>query len=165
MEIDDIPLVYHLGDKLFTSESPNLYHTWDEHAVIDLYKSDPDLCFVAVTGEKIIGFMLGTTVEKSRSSWKYGYLEWLGVDPKYHGCGVAVRLYKNLKSALIEKGMRIMLLDTEADNQAAIKFFRKMGFGSPEKHLYMSINLAKKKGKGGKKKKMARRKIGRKIVI
>jgi hypothetical protein len=36
----------------------------------------------------------------------------------------------------------MLLVDTEADNLAALHFFRKMGFGSPEEHIYLTLNLA-----------------------
>jgi len=43
MEIDDIGSVYHLGEKLFTSEEfPILYRTWDAYEVTDHFTSHPD---------------------------------------------------------------------------------------------------------------------------
>jgi len=48
MSIDDIAPVYHLGERLFTSELyPYLYRTWDEWEVIGLYNTDPEYCLVA----------------------------------------------------------------------------------------------------------------------
>ncbi|NLI31655.1 MAG: N-acetyltransferase, partial [Deltaproteobacteria bacterium] len=29
----------------------------------------------------------------------------------------------------------------EADNLPALHFFRKMGFGSPQQHIYLALNL------------------------
>ena len=65
MEIDDIPAVYHLGEKLFTSEdSPMLYRTWDPYEVVECFASDPEYCLVGEANEKIVGFLLATTFEK-----------------------------------------------------------------------------------------------------
>ena len=48
MEIDDIPSVYHLGERVFTSEDlPILYRTWDPYEVTEYFSSDPDYCFIA----------------------------------------------------------------------------------------------------------------------
>ena len=48
MEIDDLADVFHLGEKLFTArEVPNLYRTWDEYEVVNLFQSDPEFCLVA----------------------------------------------------------------------------------------------------------------------
>jgi hypothetical protein len=41
MEIDDLSAVYHLGEKLFTSdEFPILYRTWDPYEVTDYFSTD-----------------------------------------------------------------------------------------------------------------------------
>jgi ribosomal protein S18 acetylase RimI-like enzyme len=143
MEIDDIAAVFHLGEELFTARQvPNLYRTWDEYEVISLYQSDPEFCLVAEVNERIVGFASGTTITKPRSAWKYGYLVWLGVDPAFQGMGVAEKLFHAFREAMLEEGVRMLLVDSEADNLPALHFFRKMGFGNPQEHIYLSLNLA-----------------------
>jgi len=142
MEIDDIPSVFHLGERLFTSsEVPNLYRTWDEFEVTGMFQEDPSLCLVAEYEDKIVGFALGTTITKSHSAWKYGHLAWLGVDPDCQRSGVATRLFKAFRERVMEEGVRIVLVDTEADNERAIRFFEDLGFRNPEEHIYLSLNL------------------------
>lgn len=142
MEIDDLARVFHLGEALFTAEEvPNLYRTWDEHEVIDLFHSDPELCLVAEEDDRMVGFAMGTTVTKSRSAWKYGHLVWLGVAPEYHGTGAAEKLFNALLDLMLESGVRILVVDTEADNEAALRFFKKMGFAHPQEHIYLAMNL------------------------
>ncbi len=143
MEIDDLAVVFHLGEKLFTArEVPNLYRTWDEFEVLSHFQGDPELCLVAETDDGgIVGFALGTTVTKSRSAWKYGYLVWLGVNPEYQAQGVASRLFNRMRDLMIAEGVRIVLVDSEADNLPALHFFRKMGFGHPQEHIYLTLNL------------------------
>lgn len=142
MEIDDLARVFHLGEALFTAEEvPNLYRTWDEHEVIDLFHSDPELCLVAEENNRMVGFAMGTTVTKSRSAWKYGHLVWLGVAPEFHGTGAAEKLFNALLDLMLESGVRILVVDTEADNEAALHFFKKMGFGHPQEHIYLAMNL------------------------
>lgn len=153
MEIDDLAQVFHLGERLFTAEQvPNLYRTWDEHEVIDLFHSDPELCLVAEKEDRIIGFAMGTTVTKTRSPWKYGHLVWLGVDPQFQGTGVAEKLFHELLELMLEDGVRILIVDTQADNHAAIKFFKKMGFSNPEQHIYFAMNLDNLRHRMGLKK-------------
>jgi ribosomal protein S18 acetylase RimI-like enzyme len=36
-------------------------------------------------------------------------------------------------------------VDTEADNLQALRFFRKLGFGKPQEHIYLSLNLSGQK--------------------
>jgi ribosomal protein S18 acetylase RimI-like enzyme len=146
MEIDDIPKVFHLGEKLFTArEVPNLYRTWDEYEVVNFFQADPEFCLVAedADGEEegILGFALGTTITKTRSAWKYGHLVWLGVDPAAHGQGVASKLFNRFRDLMLEDGVRMLLVDSEADNLPALHFFRKMGFGNPQEHIYLTLNV------------------------
>jgi ribosomal protein S18 acetylase RimI-like enzyme len=143
MEIDDVPKVFHLGEELFSAKLvPNLYRTWDEYEVVELFHSDSEFCLVAEIEEDIIGFALGTTIEKSRSAWKYGHLIWLGVDPNFQRRGVAERLFNRFRDEMLKDGVRMLLVDTEADNLPALHFFRKLGFGNPEQHIYLTLNLA-----------------------
>lgn len=37
MTIDDLPKVFHLGEKAYLTEFPVLYRTWDEFEVTDYY--------------------------------------------------------------------------------------------------------------------------------
>ena len=153
MEIDDLPTVFHLGEKLFTAqEVPNLYRTWDEYEVVQFFESDGEYCLIAEHEDQIVGFLLGTTVEKARSAWKYGLLVWLGVEPDFQKAGVAERLFFEFKDIMTEEGVRMLLVDTEADNIPALRFFVKHGFGKPQQHIYLTLNMAgQKKPKNGSK--------------
>ncbi|WP_432823314.1 N-acetyltransferase family protein [Trichloromonas sp.] len=144
MSIDDFPVVFHIGEDLFTSEySPSMYRTWDEYEITTLYNSDSELCLVAEFNNEILGFALGTTVEKSNSAWKYGYLVWLGVKPGIQKGGVGGALFKEIKRRMREQGVRMIIIDTDADNEAGIRFFKKQGFGNPQEHVYMTLNLSR----------------------
>lgn len=153
MTIDDFPQVFHIGENVFTVDySQSLYRTWDEYEITTLFNSDSELCLVAEAGEQILGFALGTTVKKQNSPWKYGYLVWLGVRRDIQKGQVGSRLFKEIKRRMKEQGVRMMIIDTAADNDPAIRFFQKQGFNNIQEHLYMTLNLTRKaKKKGGKK--------------
>jgi len=145
MTIDDLAAVFHLGEKLFTSEfSSSMYRTWDEYEITTLFNSDTELCLVAELENEIVGFALGTTVEKQHSSWKYGYLVWIGVRPGLQKFGTGQQLFDVIKGRLVEQGVRMIVIDTDADNEGGIRFFEKQGFGNIQKHVYMTLNLSKK---------------------
>ena len=153
MSIDDFAEVFHIGEEVFTADySQSLYRTWDEYEITTLFNSDGELCLVAEAGERILGFALGTTVEKHNSPWKYGYLVWLGVRTGIQQGGVGSGLFKEVKRRMKEQGVRMIIIDTSADNLPAIRFFQKQGFGDTQQHVYMSLNLTRKgKKKHGKK--------------
>jgi ribosomal protein S18 acetylase RimI-like enzyme len=152
MEIGDLAPVYYLGERLFTRSSfPVLYRTWDSFEVTNYYNSDPEYCLVAEDKMGVvIGFALGTTVEKDHSAWKYGYLAWLGVDPEYQGKHVADRLLKEFEKRVKEDGARILLVDTEAENHRAIQFFSRNGFAQPKSHVWLSKSLTRNQQNGAK---------------
>jgi ribosomal protein S18 acetylase RimI-like enzyme len=153
MTIDDFPEVFHIGEEVFTADySQSLYRTWDEYEITTLFNSDNELCLVAEAGERILGFALGTTVKKHNSPWKYGYLVWLGVRANIQQGGVGSGLFREIKRRMKEQGVRMIIIDTSADNRPAIRFFQKQGFDDVQEHVYMSLNLTRKvKKKHGKK--------------
>lgn len=143
LELEDLPQVYQLGERLFTAERwPNLYRTWDEYELVSFFSEDGDTSFVADMGGTIVGFALGTMLEKRRSAWVYGYLVWLGVDPTLGRRGIAARLLKRLTHQFIENGARMLLVDTDPENHPAVSFFKKQGFGNEREHVFLTRNLS-----------------------
>ncbi|MBU0550888.1 GNAT family N-acetyltransferase [Myxococcota bacterium] len=154
MTIDDLAAVFHLGEELFTSEfSQSMYRTWDEYEITTLFNTETELCLVADLEGQIVGFALGTTVEKQHSSWKYGYLVWIGVKPGLQHAGTGHQLFNEIKQRMVAQGVRMIVIDTDADNEAGIAFFKKQGFDKIQQHVYMTLNLSKpKKRKNNRKK-------------
>ncbi len=147
MELADIPGVFELGERLFTADRwPNLYRTWDEYEPLGLYTTDPEFCLVADLDDRIVGFILGSLIDKRKSAWKYGYIVWLGVEAEMSGKGIAKRLLTQLTSLFSKAGARILLADTQAENLPALHFFQREGFRDPQEHVYLSKYLDSKKG-------------------
>jgi ribosomal protein S18 acetylase RimI-like enzyme len=142
MEIDDLYPIYLIGEQIFTTKSSNLYNFWDEHLVLQSFLSDPEYCVVATVKEQdketVVGFSFGTTIEKPRSSWKYAYLVWLGCSNDYQGLGLASQLYNVMLELFWQQKCRILMIDTQQNNEGALKFFRKLDFGHDEEHVYLS---------------------------
>lgn len=139
---EDLAPVFHLGERLFTAErTPTLYRTFDEYELLNLFINSPDTCLVAEREDEIVGFALGTVISKRRSAWDYGYLIWLGVAPEIKGQGLGKRLVQTMTKRFLAEGARIMMIDTEA-HSAAEKFFKRLGFGNPRAHVYMSMHIS-----------------------
>ena len=146
MTVDEIAAIFHLGERVFTAERwPTLFRTWDEYEVLAAYQSDLETSLVAMVGDDLAGFALGTMIEKDRNPWVYGYVKWVAVDPRFAGAGIGRALIRALRAAFIEMGARMLLVDTEADNQEARSFFKKMGFAQETEHVYLSLNLTKER--------------------
>ncbi|MCX5997959.1 MAG: GNAT family N-acetyltransferase [Chloroflexi bacterium] len=161
MGVDDIPAVFHLGEQVFTADkTPTLYRTWDEFEVISIFNEDTEYCLVAEVEGQIIGFAMGNVVTKKKSAWKYGYLVWLVVSPEFQRLGVASRLFHKFEDKMVEAGVRIFMIDTEADNLPALHFFRARGFGSPQQHIYMTYNPAATEQQKEKKRNLRVKKNG-----
>jgi len=143
MEIDDLPSVYHLGERLFTSEElPILYRTWDQFEVTDYFSSDSEYCLVAEANGVIVGFVLATTIEKEGTAWKrYGYVAWMGVDDSFQRQKLGRRLYKKLEEELLDDGVRMVIADTEGGNADAISFFKAVGFSPRSEHVWLAKTL------------------------
>jgi len=153
MEIDDVSFVYHLGEKLFTSDAfPFLYRTWDQYEVTENFTSDPDYCLVAEADGVIVGFILAYTIEKEGTAWKkYGYVSWIGVDEGFQRTNLGIRLYRKLEDRLQEDGVRMMLADTDAENRKAVYFFQKIGFTVNAEHVWLAKTLQRQDKKNNDK--------------
>lgn len=142
MNIDDLPDVFHLGESLFTlKEYPTLYRTWDEYEVLNFYMTDPELCLVADAGKGCAGFCIGTIIDKRNSPRRYGYLVWFGIADSMQRKGVGALLFETFKKHLEGAGVTMMLVDTSADNEKALSFFKSRGFSSPRDHVYLSLAM------------------------
>ncbi|MGE4518450.1 MAG: N-acetyltransferase family protein [Desulfobacteraceae bacterium] len=142
--IDDLAAIFHLGEKVFTSQNyANLYRTWDEYEVTHLFNSESEYLLVAEAEDKVVGFAMGTIIEKARSAWNYGYLLWLGVDPDFSRRGIAGLLFDRFQKVMTEARIRMLMVDTQADNTPAINFFKRKGFENPTEHVYLTLNLQK----------------------
>jgi ribosomal protein S18 acetylase RimI-like enzyme len=142
MSLQDLPAIFALGERLFPADKwPALYRTWDEYELAVHFASDSETCLVAELDEQVVGFALGTLLEKRMSAWTYGYLLWLGVDTDVARKGIAARLFGAMTDLFIKLGARMIMVDTDAENEPALSFFRSQGFGQETPHLFLSRNL------------------------
>ena len=144
MCVDDVPRVFHLGEKLYdVKKFPLLYRTWDPYEVAYLFSSETDLSLVAEVNATVVGFCLSTIVEKPNKPWRYGYLIWLGVSEDLHTLGIGKKLVCEILHRMKQKRVNFMLIDTEEKNVGAITFFKKLGFEIRHNQTWMWKNLGK----------------------
>ncbi len=103
------------------------------------FNQDPHLTLVAESRNgAIVGFALATTYENESGGWKYGYILWMGVSPRWQGSGLGAQLYHEMERRMHGEGVRMAFVDAARSNTGAIKFFRRMGYGKPEAEVWMS---------------------------
>lgn len=106
--------------------------------VTSAYESDGDLSLVAEIDGKVVGFALGSTLE--RTEVNYGYLIWLAVDSGASGMGLGTLLYETYEALIRENhsDIKTIIIDTQASNFGAIKFFSRLGFVLTDTFIYIT---------------------------
>jgi len=104
--------------KGFFSPSPSLY------------------CFVAVKGERVVGY---ATYMFQYSTWeadRYTYLDCLYLVEEVRGKGIGEKLMLQVKKASLSHGIRLMQWQTPDFNEGAIRFYKRLGGVSKSKERF-----------------------------
>jgi len=125
MKVEEFGQVYNLGLASYdVLDKP--YNWWSIGEVANHLENYPDLCYVAVDGDRVVGFALGARdfelIEDT------GHLEWVAVDSEYRGQGIASRLMTAALARYKELGKRQVVSDIASDNPASQGMARKLGF-------------------------------------
>ena len=62
---------------------------------------------------------------------------------------LGLRLYRELEKRLLKDGVRMVIADTEAENEEAIAFFNTMGFSISGQHAWLAKTLRRPQPKSG----------------
>jgi len=62
--------------------------------------------------------------------------------PAYQRKGIAEKLFRRFKDIMLKNDVRMLIVDTQAENLPALHLFRKLGFGQPQEHIYLTMNVA-----------------------
>lgn len=84
--------------------------------------------FVAEDGEEIVGFATTTEVPASLRLAHFWQIRDLFVLPTHRRLGVARALLASVRDAAIESGALRLVLQTEDDNEAALRLYAECGY-------------------------------------
>jgi ribosomal protein S18 acetylase RimI-like enzyme len=120
--VEDDEAIYQTVQRAFErvdDEEPT-FEQWRTHMIrSDIY--DPDLWFLAVTREEIVGTCLGIKYEAE------GWIRQFGVVPDWRNMGIATALLQYSFLIFREHGYSRVGLGMEADNQRAICLYEQVG--------------------------------------
>jgi ribosomal protein S18 acetylase RimI-like enzyme len=59
------------------------------------------------------------------------------VDEAFQRTNLGIRLYRKLEQRLKRNGVRMIMADTDAENEPAISFFKSIGFTDSSQHIWL----------------------------
>jgi len=103
-----------------------------DYAIEDLFKSSikksPKTCLVAVTDNKVAGFVIGGIKEWGFGVKRSGWIEMIEVDPKLMGEGIGKKLGESLINSFKKEGIAEVYTSVKWDGVDLISFFKSVGF-------------------------------------
>ncbi len=104
------------------SEGLNLDES-DDYENFEIYlKRNPDLCFIALSDDKIIGAV------KCGQDGRRGYLHHLSAKKEFRNQGIGKALYLKCINSLKNQGIKKCNLFVQDDNKSALKFWQVNGW-------------------------------------
>lgn len=87
-----------------------------------------DASFVAVINRKVVGFMLSYITSGIFGADQCAWIAMFGVDPKYMGQGIGIRLAEEIFQHYKEKGIHKIYTSVRWDSTDILSFFKTLGF-------------------------------------
>ena len=91
----------------------------------------PRVSFVCLEREKVVGLIAGHLTRRFGCD---GELEWVSVQPRYRGKGIASELLRQLAEWFATLGALRVCVDVEPNNEAARRFYRSQGADDLKPH-------------------------------
>jgi N-acetylglutamate synthase-like GNAT family acetyltransferase len=110
-----------------------------ERRMGEYIKKDPEACLVAETDGTVVGFVIGDVKDWGFGMEKSGWLEIIGVHPKYMGRGIGRSLGRKLIAHFEDRGISSMYTVARWDSGDLLAFFKSIGFDRSD-----FINLKRK---------------------
>lgn len=138
---EHLPAVLELGSRVYDTDVKP-YTGWSLSAIAGHLDASVPACLVAMAGDRLAGFVLGSMTFENREDW--GYMEWIAVDPDFQGRGVAGRLVQKCCDELTGAGAASVVTDVEVGNTASAALMRRNGFTEG-----VTVTLFVRPGTGG----------------
>lgn len=117
MTKEDINTVYEIERKTFL-------YPFNEAIIYSLFLSAPDLCFVILFNNQVVGFLLGG---KDAIAGQTHILSF-AIAEDYRNKGLGSKLLKFFIDYCIQKGYKSIRLEVRVDNKLAISLYERFNF-------------------------------------
>ncbi len=134
MTADDYDAVYSLWTACKGMGLNNLDDSRD--GISRFLERNPETCFVAVNGEKVIGAII------AGHDGRRGYIYHTAVSPEYRRKGIAKQLVDAALNALKNQGIKKIALLVFERNTDGNAFWEKVGFTAREDVVYRNRAIA-----------------------
>ncbi len=122
-------------DSAITGEISNLDY---KRIVGEELKRESDASFVAELDGELVGYMISYITHGNFGLDTCAWIAMFGVDPKYMGRGIGMRLAKEVFKYYKKKKIKDVLTSVKWDSTDLLSFFKALGFGRS-----VCINLQK----------------------
>jgi ribosomal protein S18 acetylase RimI-like enzyme len=132
MTKDDLPEVVNIHKRILRGAAGAVTEPDLELEFMDLMTSYPEGCLVAVTMDRVRGFIIA-----SQKHWGFGlgvsgWIEVVGVHPEHMGTGVGKALGEAILAHFDEQGITNVYTAVRWDAADMITFFKSIGFSKSE---------------------------------
>jgi ribosomal protein S18 acetylase RimI-like enzyme len=124
MRTQDAEAILQIDEKI----TGNPYEAQWQSRIIDNLSRNPLGCFVAEFEGKIAGFIFGDIRGWEFGIPKSGWIEIVGVDPRYQGKGVARALIEKLHVYFRDQNVEKVMAMVNWNDGGLVGFFRALGF-------------------------------------
>lgn len=128
MRTQDADAVLHINEKI----TGRPYEAQWASKIIDDITRNPLGCLVAEEGGEIVGFILGDIRGWEFAIPKSGWIEIVGVDPRFQGKGVARVLIETLHTYFRNHNVDRVMTMVNWNDGGLVGFFRALGFERSE---------------------------------
>jgi len=99
-----------------------------ERRMREYIHKDPETCLVAESEGKVVGFVIGDIKDWGFGVEKSGWLEIIGIHPKFMGQGIGKKLGKKLLDHFKSKDIKNVYTVARWDSGDLLAFFKSIGF-------------------------------------
>ena len=143
MVAEDIPSATRIRDSIMAEETAGKRGDAPDTLFDSYIEKNPDTCLVVEEGGVVLGFILGSIREWVFGLEKAGWIEIVGVDPKFMGKGVGIALGQRLIQEFKAKGIKEVFTSVRWDSGDLISFFKSLDF---DKSSFINLKLVSEKG-------------------